>query len=85
MEKKYAYIHDGTLHISYRYEDAKETSSNGIVVETTFPADRGFPVINGDCVIMNGIDDIRWYADGPKLNAAMYPELGVLYKKCMGE
>ena len=84
--KKYAYLDKGgILHVSASKKTAQEYSANHQVVETEHPADHGYPVHNGEEVIMYAEDEAYIHGnvgDGKRLNLEKAPELVALYRAC---
>lgn len=66
---KYAYIDKGgTLHIVEKKKTAEEYSVNGKVVETEIPAERGFPTLKGEGIIVYSPEDMRFNSNGGKIS-----------------
>ena len=81
MKKKYAYLaKGGILHVSGSYDTAKNYSANGVVVETTVKAEHGYPVVNGEQIIVYNEETMKITADGAILKPI--PVLAELYKQC---
>ena len=79
---KYAYIGKGNiLHIVEDKKTALEYSINRKVVETDLKAELGYPVINGEGIIVYSADEMRESAKGNKIN--IIPELAEIYNKCI--
>ena len=65
---KYAYIDKGgTLHVVENKKTAEEYSANGKVVETEISAERGFPVLKGEGIIVHSPEDMSFSATGGKI------------------
>ena len=81
MERKFAYLDKGgILHVSGSYDTAKNYSANGVVVETTVKAEHGYPVVNGEQIIVYNEETMKITADGDKLEPI--PVLAMLYSQC---
>lgn len=82
---KYAYLDKGAiLHISESEETAKQYAKySGKVVPTEIEAEHGYPVVNGEEIIVYSETEMKTDAtsDGC-LDAAKYSELSKLYSKC---
>lgn len=79
--KKYAYIgRSGILHISANKNTAAEYSANGKVVMTEMTAIHGYPVVNGEEIIVYSPEEMKLDARGDVIE--VIPELAELYNKC---
>ena len=78
----YAYLDKGgILHISNSYDTAKNYSKNGKVIETTVPAEHGYPIReDGEGVIVYSETEMKITADGACIE--VIPELAALYTAC---
>lgn len=80
---KYAYLDKaGIMHVVAKKDTAKEYSKTGKVVETEIEANHGYPVADGEEIIVYAEDDMRLSAEGDKLDAGKYPQLAELYRAC---
>ena len=78
---KYAYIDKGgTLHIVEKKKTAAEYSANGKVVETEISAERGFPALKGEGIIVHSPEDMSFSATGAKIKPIK--EFADLYNSC---
>lgn len=82
MERKFAYLAEGgILHITKNIDDATEFADEGTtVVPTEFPAEHGYPVVNGEQIIVYDEETMKITADGATLKPI--PALAELYKQC---
>lgn len=82
MKKGYAYIGDGNImHVAKDFQTAVTYASKGTrVIETEQQYDMGYPVVNGEQIIVYGQDEMKITGDGP--NIKVIPVLAELYKKC---
>lgn len=82
--KKYAYVDkDGIMHIVSNKKDAEDYSKNGKVIETDILASSGYPIVNGEKIIVYNETEMKKDAtDKFFLDASRYPHLVELYKLC---
>ena len=81
MKKKYAYLDKGgILHVSGSFDTAKNYSANGVVVETTVKAEHGYPIVNGEQIIVYDEETMKITADGATLKPIS--ALAELYSQC---
>lgn len=82
-DKHFAYIdRGGIMHISKNAKTAREYCARGRVVVTDFPAMHGYPVVNGEEIIVYGPEEMKITALGGCIKPV--PELAALYKECEG-
>ena len=82
---KYAYLDKaGILHITEKEETAKKFSKTGKVVATEVEADHGYPLADGEEIIVYSPTEMKWEAKGPAIEEAeaKYPALAALYRQC---
>lgn len=80
---KFAYLdRAGILHISDSEKKAKESSEKGRVVPTEYPADDGFPLVDGEAIIVYSETVMKKNFKSPFLDVSMYPQLVDLYRRC---
>lgn len=82
---KYAYLDKGAiLHISESEETAKQYAKySGKVVPTEIPAEHGYPVVDGEEIIVYSETEMKLDATSEgSLDASKYSELSKLYGKC---
>ena len=83
MKKRYAYLTEaGILHINSSLEGAKENAANGKIIETYIEAEHGYPVFNGEQIIVYSPTVMKLDAQSDKTIDPI-PELAELYKQCM--
>lgn len=82
--KKFAYIdNSGILHIVTKKEDAEKYSRNGKVVETDILSSKGYPLADGDEIIVYSETEMKKEANNKiLLDINKYPHLSELYKNC---
>lgn len=82
-EKHFAYIdRGGIMHVSKNAKTARQYKARGHVIVTDFPAMHGFPVVDGEEIIVYGPEEMRLDAKGDCIEPV--PELAELYKLCEG-
>lgn len=82
---KYAYLDKaGILHITEKEETAKKYSVTGKVVATEVEAAHGYPLADGEEIIVYGPTEMKIDAKGSAIEdaEAKYPELAALYREC---
>ena len=82
MEKGFAYIsRGGIMHITEDMQTAIDMALKGTrVVETQFEHKFGYPVVNGEGIIVYSPDEMKVDGGGEKI--AVIPELARLYGEC---
>ena len=82
MERKFAYLDKGgILHIAKDIDDATEKAKKGTtVVPTEFPTEHGYPVANGEQIIVYDEETMKITAGGATLKPI--PALAELYSQC---
>lgn len=87
MEKRkgYAYIDKGgIMHIVENFNTALDyVGDSNKMVETEIEYAHGYPVVNGEQVIVYGPEDMK--LDANEGNIEPIPVLAALYKECMGK
>lgn len=83
--KKFAYIDKaGIMHITKDMETALKYAQKGsTVVPTEVLAKGGYPLVEGEEIIVYAPDEMRKDAHGAKI--PVVPELAELYKQCTGK
>ena len=80
-KKHFAYIDKGgILHVSKSYKTAVEYAENGKIVVTYQEAGYGYPMHNGETILVYGEEDMKVTGDGPKIPPV--EELAKLYREC---
>lgn len=82
--KNYAYLTEaGILHLVNKEETALQEIRKGKIVETGIEARGGYPVVNGEEIIVYNETTMKLAAkDTDTLDVLKYPQLAELYKKC---
>ena len=83
MEKKnYAYLTKaGVLKVVENPNTAMEAMGESNIILTDIECKFGYPVVNGQQIIVYGPEEMKLEANGGKIDAI--PALAELYKKCM--
>ena len=85
-EKKgnYAYIDKGgIMHMVADPNTAIEAIGRGKIVLTDIPCKYGYPIVNGEQVIVYGPEDMK--LDANEANIEPIPALAELYRQCEGK
>jgi len=84
MEKGYAYIDKGgILHIVKEMQTAISYAMKGTkVLQTEYPHEKGYPIADGEQVIVYSDTCMKHSGDGPEL--PVIPALAELYNMCRG-
>lgn len=83
MEKKnYAYLTNAKiLKVVENPNTAMEAMGESNIILTDIECKFGYPVVNGQQIIVYGPEEMKLEANGGKIDAI--PALAELYKKCM--
>lgn len=80
--KNYAYLSEKEILHVVKDRETAEMYATGRIVETELAARGGYPLADGEEIIVYSETDMRLAAKGAKLPEGKYPALAALYQAC---